>query len=178
MVKIHLQYRRLVFDPWVGKIHWKRAWQPILVFFPGESPWTKEPGRLLFMGSQRVRHDWTTKCALYNILFYILLFSCNHISSFVAELDNFSNVYWTFILLLSCIAYLYTFFNWEALRMFTFYCWFIWILYIVFGTFIELKISPVITHLGTFFKLYFPPIILLPNISGFFFFFLNFTILY
>ena len=28
---------------------------------PGESPWTEEPGRLQFMGSQRVRHDWATK---------------------------------------------------------------------------------------------------------------------
>ena len=25
------------FDPWVGKIPWERAWQPILVFLPGES---------------------------------------------------------------------------------------------------------------------------------------------
>ena len=57
MVKIHLQYGRPVFDPWVGKIPWRRAWQPILVFLPGESPWTKEPGRLHFMGSQRVGHD-------------------------------------------------------------------------------------------------------------------------
>ena len=26
-----------------------------------EIPWTEEPGRLHSMGSQRVRHDWTTK---------------------------------------------------------------------------------------------------------------------
>ena len=26
------------FDPWVGKIPWKRAWQPTPVFLPGESP--------------------------------------------------------------------------------------------------------------------------------------------
>ena len=25
------------FDPWVGKIPWRRAWQPIPVFLPGES---------------------------------------------------------------------------------------------------------------------------------------------
>ena len=25
------------FDPWVGKIPWRRAWQPSLVFLPGES---------------------------------------------------------------------------------------------------------------------------------------------
>ena len=24
------------FDPWVGKIPWRRAWQPTLVFLPGE----------------------------------------------------------------------------------------------------------------------------------------------
>ena len=28
--------------PWVGKIPWRRAWQPTLVFLPGESPWTEE----------------------------------------------------------------------------------------------------------------------------------------
>ena len=27
------------------------------VFLPGESPWTEEPGRLQFIGSQRVGHD-------------------------------------------------------------------------------------------------------------------------
>ena len=31
---------------WVGKIPWKRAWQPTPVFLPGESPWTEEPGGL------------------------------------------------------------------------------------------------------------------------------------
>ena len=31
---------------WVGKILWRRAWQPTPVFLPGESPWTEEPGRL------------------------------------------------------------------------------------------------------------------------------------
>ena len=25
------------FDPWVGKIPWRRKWQPTLVFSPGES---------------------------------------------------------------------------------------------------------------------------------------------
>ena len=28
----------------VGKIPWRRAWQPTLVFLPGESPWTEESG--------------------------------------------------------------------------------------------------------------------------------------
>ena len=44
--KIHLQYGRLGFDPWVGKMPWRRVWQPTPVFLPGESPWTEESGRL------------------------------------------------------------------------------------------------------------------------------------
>ena len=31
------RWKRCGFDPWVGKIPWRRAWQPIPVFFPGES---------------------------------------------------------------------------------------------------------------------------------------------
>ena len=34
--RIRLQCRRYGFDPWVGKIPWRRAWQPTPVFFPGE----------------------------------------------------------------------------------------------------------------------------------------------
>ena len=33
------QYRgskRCGFDPWVGKVPWRRAWQPTLAFLPGE----------------------------------------------------------------------------------------------------------------------------------------------
>ena len=30
-------FRRLGFDPWVGKIHWRRKWQPTPVFLRGES---------------------------------------------------------------------------------------------------------------------------------------------
>ena len=31
-----LQCKRPRFDPWVGKISWRRAWQPTPVFLPGE----------------------------------------------------------------------------------------------------------------------------------------------
>jgi len=48
----HLQCGRPEFSPWVGKIPWRRAWQPTPVFLPGESPWTEEPGGLQSMGSQ------------------------------------------------------------------------------------------------------------------------------
>ena len=39
----------------VGKIPWRRAWQPPPVFLPRESPWTEEPGGLQSIGSQRVK---------------------------------------------------------------------------------------------------------------------------
>ena len=40
------------FDPWVGKIPWRRKWHPTLVFLPGKSH-----GQRSLAGS--VRHDWT-----------------------------------------------------------------------------------------------------------------------
>ena len=36
-LRIYLQCRRPRFSPWVGKIPWRRAWQPTLVFLPEES---------------------------------------------------------------------------------------------------------------------------------------------
>ena len=58
---ICLQCWRPEFHPWVGKLPWRRAWQPTPIFLPGESPRTEEPGGLQSMGSQRVRPDWTAK---------------------------------------------------------------------------------------------------------------------
>ena len=79
-VRICLQCGRCGFDPWVGKIPWRKALQPTLVFLPGESPWTEELGGLQSMGSQRVGHDWATKHSTkaFNegyIFIYILKFS-------------------------------------------------------------------------------------------------------
>ena len=52
-------------SPWVGKIPWRRAWQPTPLFLPGESPWTEGPGGLQSMGSQRVGHDWSDWACMY-----------------------------------------------------------------------------------------------------------------
>ena len=35
--RIHLQFRRHRFNPWIRKIPWRRAWQPTPVLLPGES---------------------------------------------------------------------------------------------------------------------------------------------
>ena len=57
------RHKRRRFHPWVGKIPWRRAWQAIPVFLPGESPWTEEPGGLQSMGSQRIGHIWSDLAA-------------------------------------------------------------------------------------------------------------------
>ena len=51
--RICLQCRRPGFSSWVGKTLWRRKWQSIPVFLPGEF----HGQRLQFMGFQRVGHD-------------------------------------------------------------------------------------------------------------------------
>ena len=53
------RHKRSRFDPWAGKVPWRRAWQPTPVFLPGKSSWTEEPGGLQSIALQRVRHDWS-----------------------------------------------------------------------------------------------------------------------
>ena len=48
------------FDPWVGKIPWRRERQPSPAFLAGESHRQRLPGRLQSMGWKRVRHNWVT----------------------------------------------------------------------------------------------------------------------
>ena len=51
--------KRHRFDPWIGKIPWRRELLPTPVFLPGESH-EQEPGGLQSMGSQRVGHNQVT----------------------------------------------------------------------------------------------------------------------
>ena len=47
---------RFRFDPWVGKIPWRRAWQPTPVFL-SRLPRAEEPDGLQSLGLQRIRRD-------------------------------------------------------------------------------------------------------------------------
>ena len=49
--------KRHGFDPWVGKILWRRKWQPTPVFLPGESQRRRSLVGYSPGGSQRVRYD-------------------------------------------------------------------------------------------------------------------------
>ena len=70
--------------PLVGKIPWRRKWQPTPVFLPGQSPWTEEPCGLQSVGLQRVRHNWMT-----NTLFCITNGDKNlYVSGYYVKQDN------------------------------------------------------------------------------------------
>ena len=65
-LRIHLQWRRPRFDPWVGKIPWKRSWQPTPVFLPGESHGQRSLAGYSPWGHKRVWHDWATNTFTFN----------------------------------------------------------------------------------------------------------------
>ena len=48
-------HKRHRFDPWVGKIPWRKTWQPTPVFLPEESPWTGAWWATIY----RVAKSWT-----------------------------------------------------------------------------------------------------------------------
>ena len=71
--------KRCSFDPWVGKIPWRRKWQPTPVFLPEEFHGQEEPGRLQSMDSKRVRYNLVTKqqqILFISLLFFSLYFYC------------------------------------------------------------------------------------------------------
>ena len=51
------RHKRCGFDPWVGKIPWRRKWQPTPGILSWEIPWTEEPGGLQSIELQRVGYD-------------------------------------------------------------------------------------------------------------------------
>ena len=48
-------------NPWVGKIPWRREWQPTPIFLPGESHGQRNLAGYSPWGRRRVRHDLETK---------------------------------------------------------------------------------------------------------------------
>ena len=52
-------HKRSKSHPWVGKISWRRAWQPTPVFLCGVSLWIGEPDRLHLIELQAIGHDWS-----------------------------------------------------------------------------------------------------------------------
>ena len=61
-------------DPWVGKIPWKRKWQPTPVFLPGKSYGQRSQVGCSPLGCKRVRLDLATKQQWYLIVFLICIY--------------------------------------------------------------------------------------------------------
>ena len=58
------------FNPWLGKIPWRRTWQPTPNILAWEIPWTEEPGELQSTG---VATEWLNnnkKCSWYVLKCY------------------------------------------------------------------------------------------------------------
>ena len=53
--------KRHGFDPWVGKIPWRRKWQPTLVFLLGKFHGQRSLVGYSPIGLQRVGHDRVTE---------------------------------------------------------------------------------------------------------------------
>ena len=57
------RHRKLGFHPWVGKIPWRRKWQPTPVFLPGKSHGQRSLVSYGPWGCKGVRHDLVTEHA-------------------------------------------------------------------------------------------------------------------
>ena len=79
------QYRRCEFNPWVGKIPWKRKWQPTPVFLRGKSHGQRSLLGYSLWGPKRVRHDWVNEQQQHSRLSCLF-----HIAAvrFIAEVDE------------------------------------------------------------------------------------------
>ena len=77
-----LDSKKKILDLSIGKIPWRKAWEPTPVFLPGESPWTEEPGGLRSTGWQS--QTWLRRWAQYDLGIWSLDNHCLS-SNFFAE---------------------------------------------------------------------------------------------
>ena len=61
MIKNHLPSRRCGFDPWVGKIPWRRKWLPTAVCLPGKAHGRRNLIDYSPWDHKRVRHNLATE---------------------------------------------------------------------------------------------------------------------
>ena len=66
------QCRNRGLDPWIGKIPWRREWQPTLVFLPGKFHGQKSLLGYSPRGHKRVGHDLATRQQVYIFQCYSL----------------------------------------------------------------------------------------------------------
>ena len=62
--RIYQQFRRHRFDPWVGKIPWRREWLSTPIFLPGKSHGQRSLVGYSLWG-HRVKHNWVTNTSTF-----------------------------------------------------------------------------------------------------------------
>ena len=67
------RHKRHGFDPWVGKITWRRKWKSVPVFLPGKSHRQRSPASYSSWGCKRVGHDLVTKQQLLSSIISIVM---------------------------------------------------------------------------------------------------------
>ena len=76
------------FDPWVGKIPWRRVWQPTPVFLPEESHGQRSLASYSPWGSKKVRTEWLSTQIHMHSLFQKRLNSPFNECSFYLNLES------------------------------------------------------------------------------------------
>ena len=56
----------------MGKIPWRKIWQPTPVFLPGEIPWTEEPGGLQSMESWKSDTTYQLKTTMFTAVLFTI----------------------------------------------------------------------------------------------------------
>ena len=87
-----------MWETWVQPLGWENLLEKKMTthsnILAWKIPWTEEPGRLQSMGSQRVRHDWTTSPSPF------LIFHCVYV-----PLLSYPFICWWTSRLLPCPGY-------------------------------------------------------------------------
>ena len=106
------------FDPWVGKISWRRAWQPTPVFLPGVSH-----GQRSQVGcnpeSRKVGHDWSTTAGMHTYNCSCLLYINDYEYRFCLENPVDGGAWWAVVHGVARVGH-----DWAtSLSLFTFMHW-------------------------------------------------------
>ena len=66
------RHKRYSFDPWVGKITWRRAWQP-LQYSCLENPMDRGVWQAIVHSIKRVQHDWSDLAHTHQVYILVIL---------------------------------------------------------------------------------------------------------
>ena len=108
-VKHSLQYGRPRFNPWVGKIPWRRQWQHTPVFLPGKFHGLRS---LVGYSPWRCKESDTTEQLHFDFHFYVCIYMyCNMITTKISLIFVTTNSYTIFSCNANFKIYLVTTFN-------------------------------------------------------------------